>query len=61
MAVQHSSVKIEYPSNLDVRYKTYNIKGNVIANEANGIKTIYYAVNNLRPIEHEIASPELES
>ena len=48
MAVQHSSVKIEYPSNLDVRYKTYNIKGNVIANEANGIKTIYYAVNNLR-------------
>lgn len=61
MAVQHSSVKIEYPSNLDVRYKTYNIKGDVIANEANGIKTIYYAVNNLRPIEHEIASPELES
>lgn len=61
VAVQHSSVKIAFPSTLEVRYKAYSLKGDITATEADGVKTISYAISNLKPIEHEVASPELKA
>lgn len=60
-AIQHTSIKISYPSSVQVRYKPVNLKGNIITSETNGIKTIYYEVANLKPIENELASPILSS
>jgi hypothetical protein len=59
IAVQHSSVKIDYPSNMGIRHKSYNLKGDVKISEADGIKTVFYAADNLKPIEKEVASPAL--
>jgi hypothetical protein len=61
VSIQHSSVKVTYPSTLDMHYRTYNIKGDVTATETDGVKTIYYAISNLKPIEHEVSSPELQT
>lgn len=60
-SVQHSSVKVTYPSSIDVRYKTYNLKGEVKATEVDGIRTLSYEIGNLKAIEHEVASPRIES
>jgi hypothetical protein len=61
VSVQHSLVKFSYPSNIDVRYKAYNLKGDVKTTEVDGTKTICYSIDNLKPLEHEVASPELKS
>ena len=58
-SVVHASFTIEFPENINVRYKEINLTEKVLESSENGIKKYYWEVNKLKPFKHEDYGPKL--